>query len=312
MPKKGPEIRISQTAGVVMVIAILALAAWAGGLFDKEEAPAPLVPEVTPGVPLTVVPAIEKTKVYVSTYDMADFEGEGQKNRVAGTVDLIKSGNVLETVNTTTSTGVASTAEFNGGDSVTALGDATNYYAHAETATVGETLQPFEIAIKAAATPTVEILDDKRDNLTAMSITLDTNDVSKTHYVSVERPGDDSWYQLCGVGADYDDDQIDVRVKDKTGSFVEGENDLDEIYDFLDAAGVDFVWAYDEPIKNFDGVEIAFVVGTAKDVDASGTLLFYVFDCEENLQNGVIVETNEDSADADVGLTNVMRNITIV
>lgn len=312
MAKKGPEIRMSQGAAVAVVaIVVLAIIGVNAGWFGAKEAPVVEPTETPTGVPLTVVPAIEKTKIYVSTFDMADYEGEGQKNRVAGTADLIKSGNVLETVNTSTSTGVASTAEFNGGDMVTVLGDATNYYAYSEAANIEETLQPFEVGIKAAATPTVEILDDKKDNLTSMTITLDTNDVSKTHYVSVERPGDDTWYQLCGIGADYDDEQIDLRVKDKSGSFVEGENDLDETYDYLDGVGVDFVWEFDEPIKNFDEEEIAFVVGTAKDVDPSTTLLLYVFDCEHNLQNGEIVYSNEDSADADVGLANVMRNITI-
>ena len=307
---KQPEVRLSQGAviGIVAIIALVAVGfnqGWFGGSDAPEE------PETTPtGVPLTVVPAIEKTKIYVSAFDMADFEGEAQKNRVAGTADLIKSGNVLETMNTSGTTGAASTAEFNGADSVTVLADATNYYAHAETAAISETLQPFEVNIKAAATPDVYVEDDSGD--AATTITLSTNDVSKTHTLVVERPGDDTYYQLCGVAADYDDEAIELRVKDLSGSFVEGSNDLDDVYDALDTAGADFVWEYDEAIMNFDVVEIDFVVGTAKDIDPSGiNMTLTVFDCEENLQNGEIVYTSEDSADSDVGLTNVDEIIAI-
>jgi len=309
---KKPEIRLSQnTALVIAAVAILAVFGFSQGWFDASDAEP--VETVTPeGVPFSVVPAIEKTKIYVSAFDQADFDGETQKNRVAGSADLIKSGNVLETVNTSTSTGVSSTAEFNGADMVTVLADATNYYAHAEAASITETLQPFEVQIKAAATPDTAILDDKRDELSApYTITLATNDVSKTHYINVERPGDDAWYQLCGVAADYDDEMIDVRVN-VDGSFVEGNNDLDDAYDALDTAGADFVWDYDMPIMDFDEVEIPFVVGTAKDVNPSAmNLTVTVFDCEENLQNGEIVYTNEDSADADLGLSNIEQVIAI-
>lgn len=316
---KQPEVRLSQTA-VIAIIAILAVAMFGAfnGWFDKA-APTTPTGNVVVGddgketiVPLSVVPAIEKTKIYVSGYDLADFEGENQKNLVAGTADVIKSGNVLETVTTSASTGVATTAEFNGGDKVIVLATASGYYANDGTMTVDETLKPIEIAIADAATPDVYVNDDNGNELTSGNITLDTNDVSKTHTIVIERPGDDTFYQFCGIGADFDDDYLDVRVKVGT-SFTEGTSaDLDAAHDALDVAGIDKVWDINMPISNFDSIEIPFVIGTAKDVDPSAKVVsFHVYDCEKNLQSGKIVYTNEDAADADVGLANIVANITI-
>jgi hypothetical protein len=304
------EVRMGEGSLVLIVIAVIvAVVGSQAGWFSTADAdPAPVT---TPtGTPLSVVPAIEKTKIYVSGFDMADFDGEGQNNRVAGTADLIKSGTVLETVTTLTTTGAASTSEFNGGDKITALIDASGYYANAVSADITETLQPFEAYIKDAATPDVYIEDDSGDLL--VNITLDTNDVSKTHTLVIERPGDDTYYQLCGVAADYDDEKVEVRVKDLSGSYVEGENDLDDKYDALDAEGFDFVWDYEQEIKNFDAIEIDFVVGTAKDVNPGElNITMTVFDCEWNLQSGELVYENEDASDNDVGITNINETINI-
>lgn len=319
MAKKSTEVRFSQNT--IIVLAVIAVLAWGwnsgwfeGGAADVtgdmtaeagEEA-------ATGGTTLQVVPQIEKTKIYASTYDLADYEGEKQKNRVNGTADVIKSGNVLETITTTTSSGAASTVEVNGGDKITMLGDATGYYAAAvEDVTITQTLQPFEVFIKDANTPDTSILDDQRDTLSPQNITLDTNDVSKTHYIKVERPGDDTYYNLCGVAANFDDDQIDPRVKDDSGSYTDGE-ELGDDHDAIDNLGYDKYWDVDQPLMNFDEVEIPFVVGTADDVDPTGeTLSFLVYDCEWNLQNGEIVYTNENAGDSDVGLANIELNITV-
>lgn len=318
---REPEIRLSQgTAIVVIALVGLAIFGWNAGWFKGTAATptaAVVAPGATPTPPATpvVIPAIEKTKVYLSTIDQADFEGENQKNRVVGTVDLIKSGNVLETVTTSASSGVASAAEFNGGDVVTALGDAAGFYAHAILdVKVAETLQPFEVFIKDADLATVTVLDDKKDELTGpYAMTLAMNDVSKTHYIHLERPGDDTWYQFCGVGIDFDDDAVDVRLKDASGSFVQGTTSLLGPYDDLKTnEGVDQVWAFNQPLKNFDELDIAFVVATAKDIlPVASVINMVVFDCEENLQNGKIVYSSEDGADADVGEAHIPVAITV-
>jgi hypothetical protein len=316
-----PELRISQGAALAMIaIVALAVIGMNAGWFTTKATP------TVPGTPtgaatdatgtpaFQVVPAIEKTKVYVSTIDQADFDGEQQKNRVVGTVQLIKSGNVLESVTTSASTGVASAAEFNGADVVTALGAATAYYPNAlEDVKVTETLQPMEVFIKAAHEPTVSVLDDKQDELTPpYTISLSANDVSKTMYVKIERPGDDTWYQFCGIGLDFNDDVLDVQMKDTTGSYTTGITNLFGTYDELDDLGVDNVWAFNSPIKNFDELANAFIVRTARDIDPSGAVIKgYVFDCASNLQNGKIVYTSENAADADVGLAHMQFNITV-
>jgi hypothetical protein len=310
---KDPEIRLSQGAfiAIIAVVALLLVGFNQGWFTGNAEVPEDSEEtETETGVPMTIVPAIEKTKIYVSAYDNADYEDDSQKNRVAGESQIIKSGNVIETLNTSASTGVASTAEFNGGDEITFVADAPNYYANYKVAKITETLQPFEVMIQESAVPDVYTEDDSGD--TVSTITLDQNDVSKTHTLVIERPGDTTSYQLCGIAADFDDDQIEIRVKDKTGSFVEGDKNLDDKYDNLDTNGADMVWEYDEPIMDFDSVTIDFVVGTAKDVDPSATnLTLTVFDCENNLQNGKVVYTSEDSADADVGLANIEEVIAI-
>jgi hypothetical protein len=315
MPKK-PEVRMSEGTATFLVILVIAVVVGAFtnwyGLAGADATPAVPADDSVDAAPapLQLIPAIEKTKVYLSTYDQADYDGEGQKNRVAGSADLIKSGNVIDTVTTATTGAVASTAEFNGGDKVFALGSASGYYKMAsEQVTVDETLKPIEVFIKAAGTPDVSIEDDNGD--TATSMTLAANEVSKRHTLVIERPGDDTWYQFCGIAANYDDEIVEPRVK-VGGSYEEGLTVLDEDYDYLDGLGFDAVWAFDEPLENFDELNIDFLIGTEKDVNPSGVnVTFQVFDCEDNLQNGAIVYTNEDSADADLGLTNINTTITV-
>jgi hypothetical protein len=279
---KKPEVRMSEGTAAIMVLALVAvvIGSFTGwyGLADDAAAPAPApaapavgggaAPAPTP-TPLQLIPAIEKTKLYLSTYDQADFDGEQQKNRVAGTAELIKSGVSIDTVTTATSGAAASTAEFNGGDMVLALGDATNYYASASAeAQVSETLQPFEVFIRAAGTPTVAIEDDNGDAATTMI--LAANEISKAHTITIERPGDDTFYQLCGVAANYNDEVLDPKVK-VAGSYEDGLLNLDEDFDALDAAGYDAVWEIESVLSNFDEFEIDFLVGTEKDVDPSNS-----------------------------------------
>jgi hypothetical protein len=310
---KKPEVRMSEGTAAFLVIAVLAVVIGSfTGWFGIADNAAPTMPtdDEDKPVALQLVPAIEKTKVYASTFDAADFEGEQQQNRVAGTMTLIKSGVAIDTVTTLTTGAAASTAEFNGGDKIIALGDASGYYASATDAiTVKETLQPFDVMIKAAGTPTVYIEDENGN--TANTTTLAANEVSKRFSLVVERPGDDTYYQMCGIAADYDDEVIEPRVK-IGGSYEVGMTNLDNEFDALDTLGYDAVWELDQPIKNFDELTIDFIVGTEKDVDPSAeALTFVVFDCEENLQNGKIVYTSEDSSDADVGLANIATAFTI-
>lgn len=313
---KKPEIRMSESTGAFLVILVIAVVVGAFtnwyGFADGDQTPT--VPtdgaSDAPAAPLQLIPAIEKTKVYVSTYDLADFEGEGQKNRVAGTAELIKSGVSIDEVTTLTTGAAASTAEFNGGDRVLALGTASGYYAMAtERVEIDETLKPIEVFIQAAGTPTVSVEDDNGD--AASAITLAANEVSKRHSILIERPGDDTAYQFCGVAADFDDEQVDPRLK-VSGSYEEGLMNLDDDFDYLDGQGFDAVWTYDQPIANFDEVQIDFLIGTENDVDPSGTnVTFSVFDCEDNLQSGEIVYTNEASDDSDLGLANINAVVTI-
>lgn len=311
---KKPEVRMSEGVAAFLVIAVIgvlvgAFTNWYGLGAAKEVPTTPTVTQ-TQTTPLQLIPAIEKTKVYVSTYDQADFDGEKQKNRVAGTGELIKSGVSIDTVTTVTTGAAASTAEFNGGDKVILMGTASGYYAHATAKTeISETLQPLEVFIKAAHAPSVSIQDSNGD--TATAITLAANEVSKTHTLVIERPGDDTFYQFCGIAANYNDDQIEPRVK-VAGSYETGEKVLADDYDALDTLGYDVVWAFDNPIKNFDELNVDFLVGTGKDINPSGDVLsFVIFDCEENVQNGEIAYTSEDSADVDMGLANIVANITI-
>ncbi len=289
MAKPKTEVRMTQGTAVVLVLAVVAVLMFAFGAFEgSPEAPSPTGAVIggSEQVPLQVIPAIEKTKLYASTYDLADFEGESQDNRVAGTMQFIKGGNLIETVTTNDTTSVSTTAEFNGGDIVSILADATGYYAAiVEDIAVGETLQSFKAYIKASATPTTEIWDEKGD--VATTLTLTENDVSKVYEINIERPGDDNSYNFCGIAVDYDEDEVEVTVKDDTGSFNTGLQVLDDDFDYIDGEGYDAVWSFDEPIKNFDGIQKSFIIATAKDVTPA----------TQNV-------TNENSADADVGITN--------
>ena len=311
---KQPEVRLTSTAaGVFVVIVLLVIVGAFSGWFAPKAAAPTTAPTTPSGQPLSVVPAIEKTKIYVSTFDAGDWEREAQKNRVAGTFELIKSGNVLETTNTSATTGVSSVAELNGGDVVTVLGDTPTGYADViENKAISETLQPFELYVRAAAAPTVQTWDDKKNDVTGDNWTLATNEVSKVHYIHIERPGDKNYYQFCGIAMVFDDNILDVRVKDSSGSFVKGLTDLTDTYDNLKTAGATMVWKFDTTVKNFDELDVPFVVGTAKDADpASSSFTYIVFDCEKNLQAGKIVYTSEDSADADTGLANLNATISI-
>jgi hypothetical protein len=310
---KGPEVRMSQGTvfGIIAVIAVVYFLSTGG--FGAKTPVTPSQPGDQP--PLVIVPAIEKTKVYVSTFDAADFAVDKQKNRVAGTADLIKSGNVLETITTTTTSGAASASELNGGDVFSILGVASGYYAEAtENVKVAETNQPVETFIKKAAAASVSLLDENKNTVTGpYEFNLSTNDVSKTYYVRVERPGDKSWYQLCLIASDYNDDLVQVQVKDTTGSYNKGILDLVDQFDNLKNNGMDAVWKYDMPVKNYDQLDIPFIVKTAKDIDPSGTaVVMNVVDCEKNLQGGKIVYSDQDGADADVGLANINLSISIV
>ena len=311
-----PEVRMSSTGAAMIVIAVLLIVvgSFSGWFVPKAAVPTTTTP--TAGgqtVPLQIVPAIEKTKVYVSTFNAGDWERDAQKNRVAGSFELIKSGNVLETTNTSASTGVSSVAELNGGDVVTVLGTASSAYTDViENKAITETLQPFELFVKAAHAPGVFTWDDKKNDVTGDNWTLATNEVSKVHYIHLERPGDKLYYQFCGIAAAFDDNVLDIRVKDSTGSFVKGSTDLTDTYDNLKTAGNNMVWKFDQTIKNFDELEIPFVVGTAKDADPVGqTFSYTVFDCDKNLQAGKIVYTSESSSDADLGLANIVKSISI-
>jgi hypothetical protein len=309
-----PEVRMSSTAAVIFVAIVLLVVVGAFSGWFAPKAAAPIIAPTTPsGQPLSVVPAIEKTKIYVSTFDAGDWERDAQKNRIAGSFDLIKSGNVLETTNTSATSGVSSTAELNGGDVVTVIGDAPSAYADViEGKAITETLQPFELFPKAASAPTVQTWDDKQNDITGENLTLLTNEVSKVMYIHLERPGDKKYYQLCGIAMNFDDNYLDIRVKDNSGSYVKGLTDLTDTYDDLKSAGADMVWKFDTTVKNFDMLDVPFVVGTAKDADPAGQSFTYtVFDCEKNLQAGKIVYTSEDSSDNDVGLANIEATISI-
>jgi hypothetical protein len=314
---KSPEVRLTQNTVIGIVVLLLVAIVgmgnnWYG--FGAEEVAEPVGDTDANLVPQSIVPHIEKTSVYLSSYDFADYEGETQKNRVEVVYSIIKSGNVIETANTSTTTGAKSTAEFNGGDKFTVLADSATVYADAvEDILVTETLQPVELFVKAAATPTTSVLDDNKDTLAA-SITLATNDVSKVHYLRVERPLDDNHYQLCGIGVDFDDEAVDIRLDaELIGSYTEGNTDLADDYDALDTAGVDSVWdLVGRELKDFDSIDIPFVIGTAKDVNPGvQNVTFTIFDCEKNLQNGKIVYTNEDASDTDVGLANIEKIVSI-
>lgn len=313
---KGTEFRMTsgQALLAVAVVLLVIVGAFSGWFAPKAAVPATTTPTAGGGtVPLQIVPAIEKTKIYVSTFKAGDWERDAQKNRIAGSFELIKSGNVLETTNTSATTGVSSVAELNGGDVVTVLGTAPSAYADViEDKPIKETLQPFELFVKEAAAPGVFTWDDKKNDVTGDNWTLATNEVSKVHYIHLERPGDKKYYQFCGVAMAFDDNVLDIRVKDSTGSYVKGSTDLTDTYDNLKTAGNNMVWKFDTTIKNFDELEIPFVVGTAKDADPAGQSFTYtVFDCEKNLQAGKIVYTSETSADADTGLANLNATISI-
>lgn len=305
------QVRMDQWAFIALIaIFVGAVLFWPkGGV--APQAVAPPGGEGTPTTPTGAavqVPLIEKTKIYLSTYDEADMADDGQKNLVAGTTQLIKSGNLLETVNTNANTGSPSTAEFNGGDKLDVLADAAGYYSNAvEGIVIDETLKPVDVAIKAAAAPTVEV-QDKFGNAVA-SIALGVNDLSEVYKLIVKRPGDDSWFQMCGVAIDYDDEQVEFQVKDLSGSFNKGELDLTDVVDRLDVAGYEAFWEYDKPVKYYDEEEIEFFVKAKKDVDPGAGGAFNttltVVDCETNLQNGKLVYSAETSADADVGLADI-------
>ena len=328
--KSKPEIRLDQSTVIVglVIIAVVAVLAmggpgnmtgmFAGGDVDKDTGDQNQTDD-QPDNGGAKVPALEKTNVYLSAYDMADYEGEDQQNRVGGTADVIKSGNVIEQVNLSTASGARTTAEFNGGDEVTILADnGDSYYAHAnENVEITETLQPIATYVKAAAQPDVYLMDDGKDEMnTPYTVTLAANEVSKTHYVRIERPGDDNFYQACGIGVDFNDDVLDVRAKELAGndkgSYTTGVDSLMDDYDNLDSQGVDRVWSFDKTLKNFDELDVPVVIGTQKDEDPSGeTVEVTVFDCEQNLQNGQIVTSSEDASDAHVGLANTKFNITV-
>lgn len=329
---KNTEVRLSQST-VLAIIAIVAvgLIGWNAGWFEGDSMPTPTGNVVgdTPtmsdgnggtvgqGTPLQLVPAIEKTKVYASTFDQADKLDDAQDNRVTGTMQLIKSGNAIETVSTTTSAGAASSSEFNGGDKLVALADATNYYAKGvEEFTITETLQPVEQYIWAAAAPTLTVLDEDRDELSApYSLNLTTDEESQDRYIELERPGEDSRYQFCGVAVDYDDEQVQPFFENAAGNMVEGIKDLNDDYDYFDDRGYDEVWRYDAPIERYDDELIKFFIAAEEGVDPASTgafnITFSVFDCEDNLQNGKVVYTPETFADGDVGLANLNFTIQI-
>jgi len=319
--KKQPEVRLSQNT----LIAIIAIVFVAAVLFFPREgltgftvAPTDGTgageQPVEPAEPTTTMPLIEKTKVYLSNYDLADFQDDNQKNLVAGTAQIIKSGNLLETVTTSASTGTSSTAEFNGGDVISVLSNASGYYRNSvKNVVIDETLKPIEVPIAAAATPTVSV-EDKNGN-TVTAIAMSTNDLTEIHHLIVKRPGDDSWFQLCGLGADYDDEQVEYQFKDLSGSFNNGELDLTDLVDRLDTAGLEAWWDYDSPVRYYDELDIEFFIKADKDVDPGSSGAFnttiYVVDCEENLQNGQIVYTPETAADGDVGLADITYNVEI-
>jgi hypothetical protein len=312
---KGPEVRLSMGA-LIAVIAIIGVFWYFGSHGTTGTGTTGnVVNEGGEAIgDVTVAPMIEKTKVYASTYDAADYEGEKQLNRVAGTADLIKSGNVLETITTTTTSGAASAVEMNGNDAFQILGHASGYYAKgSDMQKVTETNQPISVKIRDAATPTVTLLDENKNTISEpYIINLSTNDVSKTYYIRIERPGDDTYYQFCEIAADFNDDYVQVQVLDNTGSFNKGVLDLVDKYDMLHNVGADAVWSFgDATIKDYDQKDIAFLIKTAKDVNPFNvTETLFVVDCEENLQNGKIVYGDESSSDADVGLSNLNLTIT--
>lgn len=303
-----PEVRMSEGTAAFLVLAVIAVlvGAFTNWYGFGPETVSPDVPQVNDGqvIPLQLIPAIEKTKLYVSTFDQADFTDEAQNNRVNGTMALIKSGVNIDTVTTVTTGAAASTSEFNGGDKVIGLGDASSYYAKATGSnSISETLQPISVFIKAAAAADVYVEDEKQDTITTLNISA--NEVTKVHSIVIERPGDDAYYQFCGIALDYNDEEIVPQIK-QAGSFVDGLKVLEPLYDVQDAAGNEAVWAFDQTIRNFDTIKVDLIVGTKKDVTPSSqNLTITVFDCEENLQSGEVVYTSEDSADSDVGLANI-------
>ena len=305
-----PEVRMSEgTAAFLVVLVVAALVGaftnWYGfGAKTTSPTTGNVVDNNQKSTPLQLIPAIEKTKVYVSTFDQADFTVDGQNNRVAGTMDLIKSGVDIDTVTTLTTGAAASTSEFNGGDQLLGLGAASGYYANpTELQTIGQTLQPVSVYIKKQGAPAVYLEDDKQATITTLN--LSTNEVSKTMTIVIERPGDRKFYQFCGIAALYNDKALVPKLK-QAGSFVDGTKVFDPLYNVQDAAGYTAVWAFDQPIKNFDSIKIDYIVGTKKDVVIGAqNITFQVFDCESNLQNGKVVYTSEDSANVDVGMPNI-------
>jgi len=334
MPGKQPEVRLTQNT--IIVLALLAVLVFGffriggvGGLLSllpgaaDEGTPdngapdngAPTPPPVIPDAP-----AIEKTKLYLSTIDFAEDE-DGVDKLIAGTAKIVKAGNLIETVTTTTSAGAASTAEFNGGDAVEILGDASGYYADTTgPVVVTETLQPFQAVIKEGGNVTLSLIDDTLTEvaqgaldtsaLLNVSISLDTGEQSDVYTMKMERPGvnsatgGDRFYRFCALAMDYDDDEVQWHVRGSEGTFSAGITDLVDDMDRLDTAGYEAYWDYGlTEIRGFNDLKIDMFVKAKKTTinPAAGVNTITILDCEKNLQSGTVVDTAEDASDSDVG-----------
>lgn len=320
------EVRFGAT-GFLVAIVVLFLGAmyFVGGghnPFAKETAPAPTNPAngldaaagTVNGVPLSLVPQIEKTHIYGSTYDAADLADEGKETLVVGTVKVVKGKDVIETITTSASGGVASSGEYNGGDAMQLFGDASGYYAgYVDNLVIDSTNKPAKVEIRDSGLPTINMYTLK-SNTNTTTVTLGTGQTSEKYYVELDSPGADTYFQLCKFAVNQMENESYVYFADATGAFDKGSADMDNSdVDRLQSAGLDRWWADEKVIRDFEQYDKNLIFKASDDTVNPGaaTTTIYAIDCEWNLQNGVPVYSSETSANADVGEADLTLAITI-
>ena len=305
------EWRLSQGMGVFLVIAVLvAIIGVSSGWFAPTTPTGQVTAPPTDRAPLQLIPAIEKTNVYLSIYDQQEFDRNGQKDWQEGTASIIKSGVLIDPVTTLTTNAAESNVLLNGGDKIRVLANAAGFYAKGTgEIEIKETLQPIEVFLDNQGTPDVYLVDHNNNEVSTMTLMM--NEVSRQHSIVVERPGDRSVYQFCGVAAQFDSNEVEPRLK-VGGSYVAGETSLENKFGYFDELGYDAVWTFDQTIKNFDELRVDFLVGTKSNrVPTTGSeLVLTVFDCEEVFRGGEIVKSHELSSTQYAGLTPIDLTIT--
>ena len=308
------QIRMNETTFAVM--AVLVIAALIGaftGWFGMTDTPTGAVTAPTePQQPLQLIPAIEKTNVYLSAFNLEEYERRGQKNWVEGEVMIIKDGIAIgDAIPTSEDNAVKSTQEFNGGDVISIMGNAPGFYAGVtEDVTIDRTLQPIEVFLLPAEPVEVFFEDNRFDPVVDMTIAPE--EVSRLHSLVLERPGNRNAYQFCGIAAKYDDSNLELRLG-TNGQLAAGITNLEDKYDYYDNEGFDAVWEFDRVIKNFEELKVNFAVEAKSSApEDTYTIEFEVFDCEYNFQQGKFVYTSEDRNEQPVGLDAIPLTFDVV